>query len=239
MSLLLKRYKKYQYGSNMNDADEALQTGVNSAIQAGANAVVPGAGTIMQTGAGIVDAVAPPDKYGEQNKVASLIKGSFNGGTIGMIMAASSWKKQHERAMRLKDQESLNNTRMAEKQTAARVSSDPTTVSGDRGTLMNGYYAAGGNIGDPSGKLKPPTLKQIAAMSAPSKKPYEPTQAVKNTKATISAAQLATLPFYGTGVGALAGEGLGLINAVGDVYTGTRYMVDGQTKKGLLSLIHI
>lgn len=144
--MLAKRYKKYQYGSNMNDADEALQTGVNSAIQAGANAIVPGAGAVMQAGAGLVDAVAPPDKYGEQNKAASLIKGSFSGGTIGMIMAASSWKKQHERAMRLKDQESLNNNRIAERQTAARVSSDPTAVSGNTGTLMNGYYAAGGQL---------------------------------------------------------------------------------------------
>jgi len=64
------------------------------------------------------------------------------------------------------------------------------------------------------------------------KQPYEPTQGVKDLKAKLATLSLATTPIKETPLG----EGIDLLNTVGDFYTGSRYLMDGQTKKGFIDI---
>lgn len=75
---------------------------------------------------------------------------------------------------------------------------------------------------------KKPTLKEIMSIPMPTEKRYEPTQGVKNLKATLSGIDLATLPFIETPYGFLANRTAGIANSVGDAYTAARYAMDGQ-----------
>jgi hypothetical protein len=77
------------------------------------------------------------------------------------------------------------------------------------------------------GQLKKPTLKEISQIP---EKRYEPSDAVKNIKATLSAADLATIPFAGTPIGFAVNRGIGALNSIADATTSLRYAIDGQWK---------
>jgi hypothetical protein len=62
------------------------------------------------------------------------------------------------------------------------------------------------------------------------KKPYEPSQSVKNIKAGLSAADLATVPFVGNPIGFVVNRGIGALNSVADATTSLLYAKDGQWK---------
>jgi hypothetical protein len=77
------------------------------------------------------------------------------------------------------------------------------------------------------GQLKKPTLKEISQIP---EKRYEPSDAVKNIKATLSAADLATIPFAGNPIGFAVNRGIGALNSIADATTSLRYAIDGQWK---------
>jgi len=144
---LLKRYKKYQYGSSIDERDAGMGiSAAGTAVMAGASSI-PGIGQVIGTasslGTGLVDAIDPVDKYGNQSLTGSLIKGNLQGGTLGLIGAAISYKSKQRAAERLRQQEITNNIRMVQNQSAARVSSDPTAVTGN---LASQYFANGGHL---------------------------------------------------------------------------------------------
>ncbi len=78
-------------------------------------------------------------------------------------------------------------------------------------------------------KLKgKPTVKEIMEMPMPVEKKYEPTQEVKNLKATLSGIDLSTLPAIETPWGFIVNRTAAIANSVGDAYTAARYAIDGQ-----------
>jgi hypothetical protein len=77
------------------------------------------------------------------------------------------------------------------------------------------------------GQLKKPTLKEISQIP---EKRYEPSNTVKNIKATLSAADLATIPFAGNPIGFAVNRGIGALNSIADATTSLRYAIDGQWK---------
>lgn len=62
---------------------------------------------------------------------------------------------------------------------------------------------------------------------------YKPSKQVDKLKERLSEAHLASIPFSETPIGATTYLGTALAGATGDLYTGTRYLFDGQIKNAL------
>ena len=94
--------------------------------------------------------------------VPGLIGGAVIGGVAGIFGNSA----QQKEADIMKQQEYLSNLNNTRKQTAARVSSDPSIISGNTGTLMNGYYAAGGSLNVANQQMQGGSATELNASSA-------------------------------------------------------------------------
>jgi len=170
MGTLVKRYKKYGPGGNVD-----LATGVNpggeigSGIMQGAQSI-PGIGSIVGAASsiqsGMANLVGRPNEYGNRNKLGTLMEGNAKGGTIGMIAAAASFNKNRERekAMRAEGQRSTD--MFNQQQATSRIAGDPTLMNGSTGALMNGYYANGGPLNVADQQTEGGTATQLNSSAA-------------------------------------------------------------------------
>lgn len=145
MRPLQKRYRHYATGSDMKSSTD----------------IANGVGAVGAFAGSTIDALSPADNYGKRSGFANIgggiAKGAATGAQfgpwgaaigagVGAITGLVANKQQKEMANRLRSQESIRDMQMAQQQSQARVSANPSIVYGNQGTLMNGYYAAGGNL---------------------------------------------------------------------------------------------
>lgn len=145
MRPLQKRYRRYATGSDMS-ASTNLANGIGSA------------GAFVGS---TIDALSPADEYKKKSGFANIgggiAKGAAAGASFGPIGAAVGAgigaitgivanKQQRELANKLRSMERIRDMQTSQQQAQSRVSANPSIVYGNQGTLMNGYYAAGGNL---------------------------------------------------------------------------------------------
>jgi hypothetical protein len=170
MKSLSARYKKYYSGGSMGaqrDAGMGLQSLGAMATPMIADAVMPGAGQIVsqvgQIGAGLVDAISPADKYGRQSKTAALTKGMFQGGTIGMLGAAFSHKRNQRAGDALEADERFQERQANLSMSQARIAGDPSLV---HGSLRASYYANGGHLNVAGHKATGGSIEPLSSTAA-------------------------------------------------------------------------
>lgn len=99
---------------------------------------------ISALGTNLVDAIEPPNQYGRQSLAANLYKGSFSGGTLGMIAGAinAGRQKKAETTLRSRENTAMRQAQMGQYQT--RAMQDPYLHSGNPG--QDDYFATGGSL---------------------------------------------------------------------------------------------
>lgn len=144
MTLAKRYHKKYWPGGSVNSPESMKMAG--------------GIGQGAGMAASMIDAFSPADQYGKRSGFANIGGGALKGAAtgaqfgplgagvgaaVGLVSGAIVNGKQKEEANRLKGIERINGMQRTQAMTAARVSSDPSSVYGN---LSSGYYAAGGYL---------------------------------------------------------------------------------------------
>jgi len=145
--MLAKRYKKYAFGGDPAKSMELAN----------------GIGQVGSVVGSLADTLGPANEYGKKSLASNVLGnvgsmaamganfgpiGAGVGAAAGLVTGLIANGQQKKVENQLINQKDLRQRTLAERYTAARVSSDPTAVNGNIGTSMNGYYAAGGTIGN-------------------------------------------------------------------------------------------
>jgi len=146
--MLAKRYKKYKDGGPFGQSQEDMEL-ANGIGQAGALV------------GSLADSLGPANEYGKKSMASNVLGnagkmaamganfgpwGAGIGAAAGVVTGLIANGQQKKIETQLINQKDLRQRTLAKRYTAARIASDPTAVSGDVNTALNGYYAAGGNM---------------------------------------------------------------------------------------------